>query len=318
MLRQIKLLAIASSIGMLVLLLGGALVTKTESGDGCGSSWPLCHGKIFPDKLSMELLIELSHRLVTGIVSIMVIILVVLCWKHLKEIPERKLLSALAIAFILIQSIIGAITVLIGQSEFFLALHFGISLISFSGILLLTLLILEVDKRFPLQTLYIDRQMKRHIIGVTIYCLVVIYTGALVRHMNASLICPSWPLCNNSFIGLPKNIYEWTQMGHRFAAGILLLWIIYIMILSIKYYRNYPIFYYGWIFAACLVSLQAATGALSIYTHLNLFISLLHAFFISCLFGLLSYMIFLVYRTWHLSESPSSNFPNINIPTVEK
>ena len=24
--------------------LGGALVTKTGSADGCGSDWPLCHG----------------------------------------------------------------------------------------------------------------------------------------------------------------------------------------------------------------------------------------------------------------------------------
>ncbi len=306
--RRIKRLAIVSTLGMLILLLGGALVTKTGSGDGCGSSWPLCHGQFIPNEINAELLIEFSHRLVTGIVSILVLILVVLTWKHMPNIPERKFLSILAIAFILIQSFIGALTVLFGQSDFFLALHFGISLISFAGVLLLTLLIFEVDKKFSVQSVHFDRRLKRHTIGVTVYSLVVIYSGALVRHMEASLICPSWPLCNNSVVGLPQNLYEWAQMGHRLAAGVLFLWIFYIMILSIKHYRNQPVLYYGWVLAFILVLLQATTGALTIFTQLNLFIALLHTLFISCLFGLLSFMNFLVYRI-HQNNSRHATRP---------
>ena len=64
---------------MLILLLGGALVTKTESGEGCGTSWPLCHGKIIPDEITLELVIEFSHRIVTGIVTILVVLFVVTC-----------------------------------------------------------------------------------------------------------------------------------------------------------------------------------------------------------------------------------------------
>jgi len=310
--RRIKRLAIVSTLGMLILLLGGALVTKTESGDGCGSSWPLCHGQFIPNEINFELLIEFSHRLVTCIVSILVLILVVLTWKHMTNISERKFLSVLAIAFILIQSFIGALTVLFGQSDFFLALHFGISLISFAGVLLLSLLIFEVDKRFSVQSVYFDNHLKYHTIGVTVYSLVVIYSGALVRHMEASLICPSWPLCNNSVIRLPQNLYEWVQMGHRLAAMILFLWIFYIMILSFKHYRNQPVLYYGWMLAFILVLLQATTGALTIFTQLNLFIALLHTLFISCLFGLLSFMNFLVYRVHQNNNHHSNRSTNLH------
>ena len=51
------------------------LVTKTDSGMGCGRSWPLCEGQLIPDEISSELVIELSHRVVSGTVGILVVIL---------------------------------------------------------------------------------------------------------------------------------------------------------------------------------------------------------------------------------------------------
>jgi cytochrome c oxidase assembly protein subunit 15 len=39
------------------------------------------------------------------------------------------------------------------------------------------------------------------------------------------------------------------------------------------------------------------TGALIIFTQLNLYIALAHAFFVSCLFGVLSYLLLLAVRS---------------------
>ena len=47
--------------------MGGALVTKTGSEDGCGSSWPLCNGALLPENLPIQTIIELSHRAVSAI-----------------------------------------------------------------------------------------------------------------------------------------------------------------------------------------------------------------------------------------------------------
>ena len=69
--------------------------------------------------------------------------------------------------------------------------------------------------------------MRGHIIGVAIYSLIVVYSGALVRHVNASLVCRDWPLCLNNQLTLPSNLYEWVQMGHRIAAGIIFIWILH-------------------------------------------------------------------------------------------
>lgn len=282
---------------MIFILLGGALVTKTDSGMGCGRTWPLCHGKFMPTEITPELLIELAHRLVSGAGGLMVLILSIWTWKAIGHIRETKFLSILSFFFLMLQALIGAAAVKWGQSDFVLALHFGISLISFASVFLLTLLIFEVDKKFEADKLIIDKRMKFHTIALSIYTYLVIYTGALVRHMNASLVCPDWPLCVNSSPSIPDNIYVWVQMGHRFAAGMIFIWIAYIAVMAFKNYRHQKVIYWGWMIALILVSLQVIAGALIILTRLNLIIALSHAFFITCLFGLLSYFILLISRS---------------------
>ncbi|CEG26687.1 COX15/CtaA family protein [Bacillus sp. B-jedd] len=305
--RSLKWFAVATTIGMVFILLGGALVTKTDSGMGCGRSWPLCNGQLIPGDITPELVIELAHRVVSGAVGFMVLILSIWAWKAIGHIRETKFLAALSFAFLLLQGLIGAAAVVWGQSDFVLALHFGISLISFASVFLLTLLIFEIDKKFDAENLVIDHKMRSHIVGITIYSYLVIYTGALVRHMNASLVCPDWPLCSNSAFSLPDNIYEWVQMGHRAAAGIIFLWVAYLTWLAVKEYRHEKVLFWGWIISMVLVTLQVIAGALVIFTRLNLYIALSHAFFITCLFGMFSYFLLLVYRSRGKSVMPGKS-----------
>ncbi|SDM05070.1 heme A synthase [Bacillus sp. OK048] len=295
--RSLKWLAVATTIGMILVLLGGALVTKTDSGMGCGRSWPLCNGEFVPTDITPELIIELAHRLVSGSVGILVLILSIWTWKAIGHIRETKFLSLLSFSFLVLQGLIGAAAVIWAQSDFVLALHFGISLISFAAVFLLTLLIFEIDKKFEADKLKIDKRMSFHIISLSIYSYLVIYTGALVRHTKSSLVCRDWPLCINDSPALPSNLFEWVQMGHRAAAGVIFIWIGYVTYLAIKKYRHQKVIYWGWISAFTLVSLQVLSGALVIFTRLNLYVALMHALFITCLFGVLSYFLLLVSRS---------------------
>ena len=295
--RKLKWFAVLTTIGMLLILLGGALVTKTDSGLGCGRSWPLCNGELIPKEITYELVVELAHRVISGTVGIMVLILSFWSWRVIGHIRETKFLALNSIFFLVLQGLIGAAAVVWGQSDFVLALHFGISLISFATVFLLTLLIFEVDRKFDAEKIVLDKRMKRHILGVTLYSYLVVYSGALVRHVKASLVCRDWPFCINGVFELPANMYEWVQMGHRAAAGLIFIWIAYITVLAVKHYKNQKVIYWGWIISFILVSLQVAAGALIVITRLNLYIALAHAFFISCLFGVLSYFILLSFRS---------------------
>lgn len=295
--KYMKWFAVAATVGMLLILLGGALVTKTESGMGCGRNWPDCNGSLIPKEITKEVFIEFSHRVVTGSVSILILILCVWSWRKLGHVREVKMLSFLALFFLVAQALIGAAQVLWGQGDFILALHFGISLISFASVLLLTLIIFEVDKRFDADKVHIRNKLKWHTIGVTLYSYIVVYTGALVRHTNSSLICPDWPLCNNQSIGLPDNFYEWVQMGHRAAAGLIFIWVLYIAIHTIKYYKDQRVLYWGWIIALIIVSLQVIAGMSVVLSRLNIYLALSHSLLITLLFGLLCYMILLISRS---------------------
>src|SRR5699024_620167 len=91
----------------------------------------------------------------------------------------------------------GAGAVLWGQSDFVLATHFGISLVAFTAIFLLMLLIFEIDKKFDAKTLIIEKKHRIELYFLAAFTMVVVYTGALVRHVDANLVCPDWPFCHN-------------------------------------------------------------------------------------------------------------------------
>jgi heme a synthase len=297
MIKILKWLSVLSTIGMLFVLVGGALVTKTESGLGCGRSWPFCNGEFVPTNITPELIIELSHRLVSGTVGILVLALSILSWKYYGHVRETKLLSFVSIFFLVLQGLIGAAAVVWPQSDFALALHFGISLISFAAIFLLTLLIFEIDKKFDARSLIIDKKLRKQFYYLTGYTLIVVYTGALVRHANASLVCKDWPLCDNTLTTSNFSFEQWVQMGHRFLAGIFSIWVIYLYIRILKQYKHSRVMSFGWTVALLLMILQITLGALIIFTILNLYIALLHALIISCFFGLLSYFVLLSNRS---------------------
>lgn len=307
MIRTIKWLSVVSVIGMVFILLGGALVTKTGSGAGCGSSWPLCHGQLFPSDITPELIIEYSHRLVSGIIGITVVLLAVFSWTTLGHIREVKFLSFLSVFFLVLQALIGAAAVVWGQSDFVLALHFGISLISFAALFLLMLLIFEIDQKFDTKTLFIPKKLRIEIYLLTIFTIIVVYTGALVRHVDANLVCASWPFCTNSnpFDFSYFSSLQWIQMGHRLMAGILFLWTVFLSFRIFKAYRSNRVMYWGWMSTLILITCQVIFGALIIFTKLNLWVALLHAFFITFYFGNLSYFILLSSRSAKLEKTGS-------------
>ncbi len=299
MIRTLKWLSVSTTIGMVFILMGGALVTKTDSGDGCGNSWPLCHGKLIPSDITPELIIELSHRVVSTLIGLFLIALVVLAWRAIGHVREVKFLSVLSLFFIILQGLIGAAAVMWGQSDFVLAAHFGISLISFAAVFLLTLLIFEIDKKFDATSLIIQKKHRIEIYLLTAYTIIVVYTGALVRHVNANLVCKDWPFCLNErpFDFATYNPDQWIQMGHRLAAGILFIWTTIFFIRVVRQYRNSKVMKWGWTVTFALILLQVIFGALIIFSLLNLTIALFHALFITFYFGMLSYFILLSSRS---------------------
>ena len=97
-----------------IVVLWGAFVRATGSGAGCGNHWPLCNGAVVPAAPQVETLIELSHRLTSGVALIGVLILLIWAFRGFpKGHPVRW--GAVASAFFIItESLVGAGLVIFG------------------------------------------------------------------------------------------------------------------------------------------------------------------------------------------------------------
>jgi protoheme IX farnesyltransferase len=97
-----------------IVVLWGAFVRATGSGAGCGNHWPLCNGAVVPLEPQVETLIELSHRLTSGVALIGVLILLIWAFRGFpKGHPVRW--GAVASAFFIItESLVGAGLVIFG------------------------------------------------------------------------------------------------------------------------------------------------------------------------------------------------------------
>ena len=60
---------------MVAVVMFGAWVRITHSGAGCGDHWPTCRGEIVPFSPSIETIIEYTHRLTSGLLGILGVVL---------------------------------------------------------------------------------------------------------------------------------------------------------------------------------------------------------------------------------------------------
>lgn len=91
-----------------LVIVGGAYVRATGSGDGCGDHWPSCHGRLLPPAAALQTVIEWSHRLSSGIAWLAVLVLWL--WARRLERPKSFLRRSAGWAFILMcfEALIGA------------------------------------------------------------------------------------------------------------------------------------------------------------------------------------------------------------------
>jgi len=96
-------------------ILWGALVRATGSGAGCGGHWPLCNGDVLPRAPAATTVIELTHRVMSGLALIGVVAL--FAWARAAypgRHPARRW-ATWSLLFILTEVMLGAALVLLGH-----------------------------------------------------------------------------------------------------------------------------------------------------------------------------------------------------------
>jgi protoheme IX farnesyltransferase len=86
----------------------GVFVRASQSGDGCGSHWPLCDGSHTPLMGDTARLVEMSHRISTGIIGPMAVVLVVWAFRLFPKAHLVRSASVAVLTMTLIEGLIGA------------------------------------------------------------------------------------------------------------------------------------------------------------------------------------------------------------------
>ena len=94
-----------------LVIVWGALVRASKSGDGCGSHWPLCNGETLPIAPTAKTVIEFLHRVSTGLDGILVIVLVIWALVAFRRDWLVRFAAAMSLFFILTEGAIGALLV---------------------------------------------------------------------------------------------------------------------------------------------------------------------------------------------------------------
>lgn len=89
-------------------ILFGAWVRITGSGNGCGSHWPACNGDIIPQAPAVKTIIEYTHRLMSGLCGIIALVLVVWARKVSRPVFRASLWT---LFFLVVESLLGALLV---------------------------------------------------------------------------------------------------------------------------------------------------------------------------------------------------------------
>jgi cytochrome c oxidase assembly protein subunit 15 len=165
-------------------ILWGAVVRATSSGAGCGDHWPLCNGVVLQTNPRLATLIELAHRVSSGVTLPLVLLLLLWTFRSTVSGHLARIATIAAVVFTFNEALLGALLVLLRLTAdnrsparaVYLSLHLANTLLLL-GALTLAAHFLSRGEAFTRRTIRFT-QMPLAVTGITA-TLVLGVTGTL-------------------------------------------------------------------------------------------------------------------------------------------
>ncbi len=209
-------LALGAVAATFVLLLVGGLVHATGSSLAC-PDWPLCYGQLFPP-MRGGILYEHGHRLAAGAVVVLTALLAVQVFRRRRERSLRALAAA-AVGLVLVQALLGGLTVIFKLPLLVSAAHLATSMAFFSILIYLAWRLRPAGLTWP-------ETGPRVLVGLAaIATYLQIILGAFVRHTGSAMACTAnLPLCDG--LVWPAAGPAQIHMAHRWAGVALAILVV--------------------------------------------------------------------------------------------
>ena len=215
--RLLSRLAWSAAAATYVLIVLGGIVRITGSGLGCGDEWPICHGRLIPSFTDIPTLIEWSHRLVAAIVSTLVAALAASIWWRRRrgvgsgEWPVPGRTGYVALGLLIVQVLLGAVTVKLQLPPWTIILHFGTAMLLFATLIATAVRLTPGTPDLRPGSAHLPAT------GAAVLVFGTILMGALTANLGAATACVGFPLCNGQWI-VTGNYLQYVQWAHRLLA----------------------------------------------------------------------------------------------------
>ena len=233
MTRRFAPLAWTAATFTYLLIILGAIVRITGSGLGCGEHWPLCNGKLLPP-LDLPTIIEYGHRLVAAAVSVLVTALAGYAWWPRKGAGSRERYTPgrtayVALGLLVMQVLLGAITVKLSLPPWTVVLHLGTAMLLLAALLVIARGANLTPGASPGNTEPpITPGSRPGLAGIVALVLgfVTVLFGALTANLGAASACLGFPLCNGQVIPTGNHL-QLVQWVHRLLGYMLLAYVVW-------------------------------------------------------------------------------------------
>ena len=219
LIRRVAWIAVGFTYFLVAL---GGTVRTTDSGLSC-PDWPLCYGRAYVT-IDYHTFLEQFHRYIAAIVSVLVIALAIsaILWAR----KERQVLIPALIAPVLlvIQIVLGGLTVLWKLPPTIITAHLGTALAIFA--MIITIAVMSAKpvpaKEHPAKT----RKFARLAVTNALLVYGLMLSGSYVVGTGASIACTGWPLCTAPAWAIQYHLAD-INVFHRLVAtfvGLVLIW----------------------------------------------------------------------------------------------
>lgn len=257
----LRIFAVSTAVLTWLLLLLGGIVHGTGSSLAC-PDWPTCYGTFFPE-MKGGIFFEHSHRVVAATVGLFTIILALAFWR--KKIPRLTRLAFFAVSLVILQGVLGGITVIYRLPPAVSTAHLALSMIYFALMVWIAGLTFSTHPKVSIST---KLSPFLFVTAAVVYLQIVL--GGLIRHLGAGLACYDIPFCHGSLWPPEAGLLLKLHMMHRIFAIIVALVVWGCSWRVIRSGANNRFLKVLCLTASSLIVLQIALGLFSITTALGL------------------------------------------------
>ena len=267
-------LLLGATIGLVVI---GVIVRATDSGMGC-PDWPLCYGQLIPpttdsgDVIAYKAWLEWIHRAIAAMIGLIVLAVVTLALRNLKDRRSLQGASIALLALVLFQAWLGRQTVLESNSGASVTAHLA-SAMAFVG-----LQVWVLARSGYAETLAGIRRASGSVVAPivaagAIYALLLF--GSNVTGTDTGLLYPDWPLMGGTLFP-PITELSTPMILHRYATAIVAL-ILISALWIVRREKGSPARVRQLLtYAAAVFAVQCVIGAVQIFTKLAPWTQTLH------------------------------------------